>query len=388
MKETKKYKLLTTIRYLGDAFFYPFFALYLKSIGLIENKIGFILSISPILSILLNPIYSYLCKEINKTKTVLEIITILEGIIIILISFSSNFYLVSFLTILLAIFGSCHYGLLDSITSFYACNTNINYSSIRIFGSCAYIVGTTLGGYVTKFFDFKVCFIIAGILFIICGVIYKSLLKFDNEEIVSKKVDIKNTLKYLFKNKSFIFFIIFYCLLMGTQATTDSFFSLYLESRGISSDQYGLIYSFFVLFEVVTLFILNKTFKESKTKLTYPLLFVSSILLSIRMLVNFLDLNIYVVIILSSFRGIGYAFILHTAFSYVQKIVKKEAASVAVMMLTFFYSIYLALWNNINGIIIKTYSYNTFYFVSLVLAVFAIALSLFKLFKKESTNEY
>ena len=116
-------------------------------------------------------------KEINKTKTVLEIITILEGIIIILISFSSNFYLVSFLTILLAIFGSCHYGLLDSITSFYACNTNINYSSIRIFGSCAYIVGTTLGGYVTKFFDFKVCFIIAGILFIICGGIYKSLLK-------------------------------------------------------------------------------------------------------------------------------------------------------------------------------------------------------------------
>lgn len=388
MNETKKYKVLTTIRYLGDAFFYPFFALYLKSIGLVENRIGFILSISPILSILSNPLYSYLCKDINKTKSVLKIITILEGIIIITISFSSNFYLVSALTVLLALFGSCHYGLLDSITSFYANNTSISYSSIRIFGSCAYIIGTTLGGYVTKYFDFKVCFIISGLLFIICGAFYNSLLNFNNDEIISKKVDIKSTLKYLFKNKSFIFFIIFYCLLMGTQATTDSFFSLYLESRGISSDQYGLIYSFFVLFEVITLFILNKIAKNSKKELTYPLLFVSSILLSVRMLGNFLDLNIYIVIGLSSLRGIGYAFILHTSFSYVQKIVRKDSASVAIMLLTFFYSIHLALWNNINGSIIKTYSYNIFYLISLIFALIAIMLSLFKLVKKESSNEY
>jgi len=38
MKEVTKYKLFNGIRYLGDAFFYPFFSLYLKSQDLVEDK--------------------------------------------------------------------------------------------------------------------------------------------------------------------------------------------------------------------------------------------------------------------------------------------------------------------------------------------------------------
>lgn len=149
-KENNKYKLLTALRYLGDGFFYPFFALFLVTKGLAEARIGFILGISPLLAIIMNPIYSRICNNVKKLKTVLGIVSILEGIMILLIGFNSNFYLISALTLLMAIFGSCHYGLMDSLLAIYSDNTKQNYSGIRLFGTGAYIVATSVGALFAK----------------------------------------------------------------------------------------------------------------------------------------------------------------------------------------------------------------------------------------------
>ena len=119
-KENIKYKILTTIRYLGDGFFYPFFALYLVTRGLTEARIGFILGISPLLAIIMNPVYSKICNNVKKLKTTLGVISILEGLMILFIGLSSDFYLISVLTLLMAIFGSCHYGLMDSLLAIYS----------------------------------------------------------------------------------------------------------------------------------------------------------------------------------------------------------------------------------------------------------------------------
>lgn len=385
MNETLKYKLLTTIRYFGDAFFYPFFALYLKSINLIESEIGFILSISPIISIICNPFYSYLCKDINKTKKVLGIITIIEGIVILTISFSNNFILISCLTLFLALSGSCHYGLLDSITSFYSVNNNINYSSIRVFGSIAYIIATIIGGYLSSSNGYRICFIVSTILFISCSFLYFIILPFDYKEIKENKVSVIKTLKYLFSNKNYIVFIIIYSLIMATQSSTDSFFSLYLESRNISSNTYGIVYAYFVLFEVITLSILNKK-KIDILKNSYFYILIASFLLAIRMLFNFLNVNIYIVIILSALRGIGYALILNFSFSYVQLIVKKDAASIAIMVMTLLYSSFLAILNNINGILINNYSYSIFYLLQFIIAIIAIVICLLRMLLNKKQN--
>ena len=181
MNENFKFKLLTFIRYFGDAFFYPFFALYLKKTGLIEGEIGFILSITPIISIIANPIYSYFCKSSIITKNVLKVITVLEAIVITIIGFSTNFYLVSILTVLLAISGSCHYGLMDSFTAVYAEESGVKYSTIRIFGSIAYIIATTLGGYIIELIGYSYSFIISSVLFIASGILYQLIKPIDNK---------------------------------------------------------------------------------------------------------------------------------------------------------------------------------------------------------------
>ncbi len=381
MKELTKYKLNAVIRYFGDALFYPFFALYLINSGLAEAKIGFILSITPIVAIIVNPIYSHICQDVKTTRKVLSIVTIIEALIIIAISFSKNFYLVSGLVILLAVFGSSHYGLLDSLTAIYASETKINYTNIRIFGSIAYIVATTLGGFIIQYLGFQVCFAIACTSFILSGVMYQSLKPIELNEDEQKKE--KPRYEALLKNKKYVFYALFYVIMIGTTVSGEAFFPTYLESRGITSNQYGLVYSYFVLFEVVTIIVLNKYFKKANYHL---LLAIYTILTSIRLLVNYLYLPVFVVILFSAFRGIANAVVLFGGFHYIIKLVGEKTVTKAFMLMVLMQSIYVAIFNNINGNIIEMYSYKTFYFIIMILSLFIMVLSLFRLFyyrKKE-----
>ena len=370
MNENIKYKILVFIRYLGDSFFYPFFALYLKSKGLIEDQVGFILSISPLVGILINPVYSSICKNFNITKSVLAIISILEAILIILITLSSNFILISVLTVIMAIFGSTHYGLFDSVLAIYSKNQNINYSSIRIYGSMAYIFGTTLGGTIIDKTSYLLCFSICGILFILSGVFYFLLNKQVSESIVEEVIDKKSVIK----NKRLWFFIIIYVLIMGPLVCGDHFFSTYLESRDLGATYYGLVYSYYVIVEVVLLFVFNKYSDKINNNL---LLIIASLCVFIRLMVNGLYLPVSIVCILSALRGISYACLLHVAFKKVVDIVGSNNGTFGIMLMTLFQSIFVTIFNNVNGIIItNTSSYCYFY---LLMAVFSFVGIIFTL---------
>lgn len=369
MFEKFKYRLLVFIRYLGDSFFYPFFALYLKEQGLVESKIGFILSISPLIGIITNPIYTKICKNTRITKQVLTIVTILEALFITAISFSSNFYLISVLTIFVAIFGSCHYGLLDSLLSIYAQTAKVDYSSIRLFGSFAYIIGTSIGGLIAKSYNYQVCFIIASIFFIISGVLYFIIKPMEYEETKEK-----SNYKVLFKNKSYLIFVIFIVILLGTLNAGDHFFSVYLESRSIASNQYGMIYSYYVIIEVVLLFIFSKLSNKLNNNI---LLIIASICLTLRLFINGMYAPLVIVVIASGLRGVSYAIILHTSFKTITQILGKEKATSGIMFMTLCSSLYLFLFNNVDGFIIeKTQGYQVFYLILAIISLFSLFLSI------------
>lgn len=376
--ETNKYKILATIRYLGDGLFYPFFALYLRSREMTESHIGFILSISPLLAILMNPIYSKICKKPKDTKNVLMIITILEGLCIASIAFIKDFYIISAITLLMAIFGACHYGLMDALTALYADQAKINYSSIRLFGSAAYIVATTVGGLICNT-SFKLSFILSGVLFVLSGLIYHLLTplvaKVDDQEDPDEDNEVPFML--VLKNKELWFFGIVYMLLLGTTKITDNFFSVYLESRGLGAKEYGLIYSYFVLFEVISLIVFDKLLKKNAN--TYLWFLISCVCLITRTFVNYLYLPIIVVVLITCLRGFGYAIILHITYAKAINIVGEKASTKAIMFLTLLYSIFVFAFNNIGGVVIETYSYKTFYMMGIIIVVFTMLLILIKL---------
>ena len=185
----------------------------------------------------------------------------------------------------------------------------------------------------------------------------------------------KNNRLSIFKDSKYLWFAIFYALLMSVTTSTDHFFSLYLESRGINSNEYGLVYSYFVLFEVITIFLLTKL----KPKISSEgLLVISCLSLSTRLLCNCLYLPVPVIIIISGFRGIGYAILLHISFQYVINIVGNKNGTFAIMMMTLFSQLLIALFENINGTIIEKHSYKVFYFINFILAISITVFSLIR----------
>lgn len=381
MNETLKYRILAFIRYLGDSFFYPFFALYLRERGLVESKIGFILSISPLIGIITNPIYAFICKNFKITKKLLSIITILEAFLILMISFSSNYYLISILTLIMAIFGACHYGLMDSLFSVYSSTHKIDYSSIRLWGSFAYILGTTMGGFISKALSYQLCFSVSSTMFILSGFLYCFIKPIDYQN-----QEVKTSFREITKNKRFMIFLILNVLLLGTLNAGDYFFSVYLESRNIMSNEYGMIYSYYVIIEVCLLYIFSKYANKINNNL---LIVIAGICLTIRLLINGMYAPLWLVVIASGLRGISYAIILHTSFKTVTKIVGEMYATKGIMLMTLCASIFLFTFNNIDGIIIeKTGTYAYFYLMLAGISLIGIMFSIFNIIinKKNRLN--
>ena len=382
MKEVTKYKLLSAIRYLGDSFYYPFISLYLVSCNLLESNIGFILSITPLVSIFTNPIYTKLCKNVKTTKNILTIITVIEALIIFTISFSNSFYLISALVFLLALFGTSHYGLMDSLITIFATKNNESFSKIRIFGSIAYVIGTTAGGYVIKLGGFHLCFGIACLLFVLSGFLYYSIKPMEEQQIINERPKYRD----LLKNKEYLLFALFYVVFIGMMYASDYFFPVYLETRGITSSQYGLIYSYYVTLEVIVLFLLTRIKKQINNNL---LLALATLFMLIRQIVNYLNAPIAIVIIASGFRGISWAIILHISYKYVVDLLGEKLGTIGIMTMTLFQSLLIFILNNVDGTLIEKYqSYKPFYMLMIVLAILACIIQIFRLmvYKRKEVN--
>lgn len=382
MKEISKYKLLTAIRYLGDSFYYPFISLYLVSCNLLESNIGFILSITPLVSIFTNPIYTKICKNVRTTKNVLTLITVLEALVILTISFTSNFYLISCLVFLLALFGTSHYGLMDSLLTIFSNKNNIPFSKIRIFGSITYVIGTTAGGFVIKHGGYHLCFGIATLLFVLSGLLYFIIKPMNDENSEIKKPRYRDLLNH----KEYLLFALFYVVFIGMMYASDYFFPVYLESRGISSNEYGLIYSYYVTLEVLLLFFLARTKKKLNNNL---LLLLGTFFMLTRQIINYMNAPIYLVIIASGFRGISWAIILHISYKYVVDLLGDNLGTVGIMTMTLFQSLLIFVLNNVDGTLIEKYnSYKPFYMLMIVLSILACLIQLIRIFfaKKTSNN--
>ncbi len=373
--ETLKYKSVTTIRYIADGLFYPFFSLYLINAGILEAKIGFLLALTPLLAVFLNPLYSKICSSFRVTKNLLGVITCVEGVAIFLISRTTNYNTILIFTIIMAISGCCHYAIMDSLLTVYSDNKGISYSSIRIFGSIAYIVATSVGGTLTNTISYSFVFILATIFFILSGINYfliKPITLKGGKE--NEKVDFIRASKALFRNKKFIFFIILDALLSAPLFATNNFYGTYLsEIHNVSSATYGYIYSLLVLFEVITLLVLNKFWKNVKPSIAFV---IASVCIAIKIAVCYFNLPLVYQVVFCVFRGIGYGFILHVATVYAVNLSGEKIGTQAVMWLYMLYQIFYAFCNIFGGEIIEYVSYDTFHLISLVLVLLSLVFSI------------
>ncbi|MFA7725408.1 MAG: MFS transporter [Candidatus Izemoplasmatales bacterium] len=357
--EILKYKLFYFIRYFGDALFYPFMSIYFIAKGISEQQLGIILAITPIATVIVNPFWNYLIKDTRISQIVMRIMTLIEGILIIALTQVSGFELYALIVCLIAMLCSPFIAIQDGFCATFANENQLEFSSLRIYASIAYVIATAMAGFLILYLGYEFLFIVSGAFFLLTVFIswwIKPLEKTKNQEDRPKR-----DFKALMHNKEFYKYLLFYTLIAGTIRIGDSFFGVYATGEmGLNTDWWGMIYAAFVLLEVVTLrFLTLKGYQYSEKKL----FLIANVLILFRYISYSLNLPLPIILATTMLRGISWGIYLYAHIKYVIKIVKMENITMAILIVTLLSSIYAGIGSVGAGLLIGGVGYQTFYLV-------------------------
>lgn len=362
-KETLKFKFFYFLRYFGDALFYPFMSIYFISKGLSEGQTGIILAIIPITTILVNPGWNYIAKDTRISQLILKIMTALEGMFIILITRVSTFEVYAILIAMIGVFCSPFISIQDGFTATFTKEKGMEFSAIRIYASIAYVIATTVAGFIAKYLSYEIMFLAAGIFFLLTSLVAMWIRPLHPRENPAELP--RRDLKSLFQNREFYKYLLFYTLVVGAVRVGDSFFGIFMtDDLGLGALWYGILYSCFVLVEVITLrfmTIRGNLFDEKK------LFLVGTVAFLLRYLAYCFPLPMGVVIAFTMLRGLSWGIYIYAHIRYITRIVKVENITAAILVVTLLYSIFTALGNLLGGWLIETVGYYQFFIVQTVL---------------------
>jgi PPP family 3-phenylpropionic acid transporter len=378
MKEYRKYQITYFFRFVGDAFFYPFFALYLKYLNVPNKDLGIILMILPLTALFVNPLWSMLSRNVNDNRLFLRILPVIEAISVIILVSLNQLSWIPLVVIMIAIVGQPIYVLLDSFTSIYTKKTNTSYGNIRLWGSLSYGLATLSSGLLISKIGYEDTFMIAAFFLAIVAILMSWILPIDltGDENLNTKSDIK----VLGHNKNYIKFALFYVITLGIMFGGDNYLSLYFQTFGLDADGFGFVTFVFVIGEILVLALLSKFGDKLSTR---SILVAIALANGLRFLYYGFDLPLWSYIAFSFIRSISMGSMLYITVRYITEITEPKNVTLGILIFSSVRSLFTALITMAGGFLTEYYGYRLFYVLSGVIALSALFFIDYKNTKKE-----
>lgn len=361
-KEYLLLRIMTFFRYFGDCLFYGYFYLFLQSRGLTESTIGMVSALTPIVALISNPLWSHISKNANHNRKIMMVITVLEGIAILVFTQVNVIELIALLTILVSFVGSPFYSLHDGFIGTFAKTYNKDYTKIRFLGGIAYFSATLVAALLLKLTNdnYNVLLFIGGSIFALISLFFIYIKPIDLS-LTKDGEEVKRNYKAILKNKTFILYMIVFFLVNTVSFAADSFVGLYFtDYHNLSSSYWSLIFASFLLVEFFTMVILSR--KSDKLNLNI-LWVVITILYPLRSLIFALNLPLPITIVAASLRGISYGMILVVNVRCIEKICGIENVTASLFLMAIFTAIVQALSSFVFGGLIEEIGYQLFFIV-------------------------
>ena len=371
--------IIYLVRYFGDSLFYNFLNRYYYYLGFSSFELGILLALLPLMAVLSNLVLSKIANSNRRNFIFLIIWSLLEGLGICGFFFAKSFVFVLLLDIVCFFCTTSYYNLLDTF-GVKICEVNSkSFSSIRVFGTIGYILGTFLGGIFIKNLSYEVTFLIGGSLYLLTCVLLLGFKFIDFKESEEKT---KEKVKYrlLFSNKCFVYYFLFGIILISINNSSDSLYGLFTASIGVDDDIFGYFSSATVAIEAILLFLTS--FAKKKR---FFLLLTIGLIAEIVKLIFFSvpDMNEYFYLASQLLRGITFGSYLASNVALLMDVLNEKYFSSGLFILTSFQQLALALINNISPSLVSLIGYN---FTFLILLFISIASSLFLLLAKKNYN--
>ena len=367
-------KIMTFFRYFGDCLFYGFLFLFLESRIVEPDKISMIAMITPFVALISNPLWSHLSKNANHNRIIMMILTVLEGISILVFTQVTLFEAIAVMTALTALVGSPFYSLHDGFIGTFAKTYNKDYTKIRFLGTLAYLAGTIFAGIILYFFpnQYNILLYVGGIIFVLIALFFIFIKPIDLT-LTKGGEEVKRDYKAILKNKAFIVYMISFFLVNTISFTADNYVSLYFQSLDVEPTEWTFIFASFLLAEFITMFILSK--KENKININI-LWLIATILYPLRSLILAADLPLVVKIIATNLRGISYGIILVVNVRCISKICGIENVTASLFLMGIFTAVIQIIAHFFYGKIITYIGYNYFFLIVGLIGLIGMSINL------------
>jgi oligosaccharide:H+ symporter len=248
--------------YLGYGAFTVILSMYCQDIGMSATQIAYIVSFSPLLSIITQPAFGYLAdkwKSPRKVSILLMAITILTMFIF---AISHNFWILLLSSGIAISFMNAITPLTDRI----GVSSPYQFGKIRLWGSLGYAVMAQVSGilyqYISPFSNFMAG-ILGAILTIICIYFVNDPKLQEVEKVVDMQpLSTKNIVLELIHNRPFIIFMIITFFFWGACSTNFNYLSIFIRSQGGTASQVGTYQLCATLFEIPMILITDYIIKK------------------------------------------------------------------------------------------------------------------------------
>ncbi|MDF2541433.1 MAG: ProP12 [Herbinix sp.] len=307
----------------------PYLSAYYSQNGISAVKIGMLLTIGPVVSIFIQPLWALISDRTGRRKDVLSFVAAGSGLAIFSYYIGNTFLTFFIATILLTTFTTSIVPLSDAIIIKNSIKYQFDFAKIRMGGTLGFAISVILaGGFLTKkpSAQFLLGFIGYAILFFFT----RRLSKEENEARSVSEVKVKQLdnprergILSIFHTKQIYFVLAFALISQVGLSFYNAFINVYTLELGYSGRTIGIINCIAALSEVPILFIINKLVKKVGPM---KLIFISCILMSIRIFV--ITGNAIACIYFGQmFQGITYMTIYYSCAIFISENVKHEKQS-------------------------------------------------------------
>ncbi len=220
----------------------PLLADFCKNNGLSGTQISLILSITPVMMFVVQPLYGMMADKIGYKKTMLTS-SFFASISYLGYLHNQSFGWLIFVTVTMSLFYNTIQPVLDSLSlQLVKTDKRFSYGSLRIAGAAGWSVTGIITGQVIDAIHINVIFVVSAIsmflVFLFSWLLQKHVTEKNHEE---------NSFKYVRNvvNDRSLLFLLLCVFLVSTSATTIwNFYSIYMKENGASASLVGFGLSF------------------------------------------------------------------------------------------------------------------------------------------------
>jgi MFS transporter, PPP family, 3-phenylpropionic acid transporter len=323
MMKDKKASILRLLYFLVfccTASWLPVLADFCKNRGLSGGQISLILSITPVMMFLVQPLYGMFADKFGYKKTIL-FAALFSSVSYLGYLYDGGFVWLIVVTIIMSLFYNTIQPVLDSLAlQLSKNNPKFSYGTLRIAGAAGWAVTGIITGQVIDHINITMIFIISAISMFL---VFVFALFLEKDEAGETAVEVSSfvNIKTVVQNPALIFLLV--CVfLVSTGATTIwNFYSLYMKENGASASLVGYGLSFQGLCELPLFYFSARIILRLGLKTT---LVITVIATALRMLLYSVIKNPVAAIPVEVLHGISWSLFWVVCVEYVNKLVDEK----------------------------------------------------------------